>query len=90
MSIRYDGCVVRQAKGRPVDITTRREKQQKLMVQMLERRVRERAQQLYDERGQQDGRALEDWIKAESEILENSIAAPLYRRRKSQTSEVSA
>lgn len=61
------------------------------MVRTLERRVRERAQQLYDQRGQQEGRALEDWIKAEAEILENSIAASLYRRLKNQNSaEVTA
>ena len=80
-----------RSKGKSVDITAHREKQQKLMVQMLERRVRERAQQLYDQRGQQDGRALDDWIKAEAEILENSIAAPLYRRLKNQNpTEVTA
>lgn len=61
------------------------------MVRMLERRVRERAQQLYDERGQEDGRALDDWIKAEAEILEDNIVAPLYRRlRCPDSNEVSA
>lgn len=61
------------------------------MVRTLERRVRERAQQLYNERGQQDGRALDDWIKAEGEIVQGNIAAPLYRRLKIQnSSEVGA
>jgi hypothetical protein len=74
-----------------LDIETRRKKQQALMVRTLERRVRERAQQLYDEHGQQEGRALDDWIKAEAEILQDNIAAPLYRRLKSQnSSEVGA
>ena len=50
------------------------------MVRMVERKVRERAQQLYDERGQEDGRALQDWFQAESEVLENTIVAPLYRK----------
>lgn len=65
-----------------MDIETRRRKQRELMVQLVERKVRSRAQQLYDERGQGDGYALNDWVKAESEILENSILAPLYRRLK--------
>jgi len=65
-----------------VDIKTRRRKQQKLMVQMVERKVRSRAQQIYDERGQGDGHAIEDWVQAESEVLENSILAPLYHRLK--------
>ena len=67
-----------------MDIATRRKKQKELMARVLERRVRERAQQLYDERGQVEGQALEDWVRAESEIVENSIAGPLYRRLKNQ------
>jgi len=66
-----------------VDIEIRRQKQQELMVRMVERKVRERAQQLYDERGQEDGRALQDWFQAESEVLENTTIASLYRRMKS-------
>jgi len=50
------------------------------MVQMVERKVRSRAQQLYETRGQAEGKDLEDWFQAESEVLENSILAPLYRR----------
>ena len=63
-----------------VDIETRRKKQQALMVQLVERKVRSRAKQLYETRGQEDGQALQDWFQAESEVLENSILAPLYRR----------
>jgi hypothetical protein len=63
-----------------VDIETRRKKQQALMVQLVERKVRSRAKQLYETRGQGDGQALQDWFQAESEVLENSILAPLYRR----------
>ena len=63
-----------------MDIETRRKKQQKLMVQMVERKVRSRAQQLYENRGQAQGQELQDWFQAESEVLENSILAPLYRR----------
>ena len=67
-----------------MDIKTRREKQQKLMVKMVERKVRSRAQQLYENRGHGDGRALEDWVQAESEVLGNSILAPLYHRVKAE------
>lgn len=50
------------------------------MVQLIERKVRSRAKQLYETRGQQDGQELQDWFQAESEVLGNSILAPLYRR----------
>jgi len=63
-----------------VDIETRRKKQQTMMVQLVERKVRSRAKQLYETRGQEEGQALQDWFQAESEVLENSILAPLYRR----------
>jgi Protein of unknown function (DUF2934) len=63
-----------------VDIETRRKKQQALMVQLVERKVRSRAKQLYETRGEEDGQELQDWFQAESEVLENSILAPLYRR----------
>ena len=54
------------------------------MVQLVERKVRSRAQQLYETRGQQEGQDLEDWYQAESEVLDNSILAPLYRRLKTK------
>ena len=63
-----------------MDIEIRRQKQQALMVRMVERKVRSRAQELYEERGQGEGKELQDWFQAESEVLENSIVAPLYRR----------
>jgi Protein of unknown function (DUF2934) len=49
----------------------------------VERKVRSRAHQLYETRGQSAGQELQDWFQAESEVLENSILAPLYRRVKS-------
>jgi len=64
-----------------VDIKTRR---QKLMVQLVERKVRSRAQQLYETRGQGEGQELQDWYQAESEVLGNSILAPLYRRLRTE------
>lgn len=59
----------------------RTRERQKLMVGMLEKKIRLRARQLYEERGQADGKALEDWVKAESEMLKSSILAPLWAVR---------
>ncbi len=70
--------------GVAVDIETRRKKQQTLMVDLVARKVRSRAQQLYDTRGQEDGLALQDWVQAESEVLKNSILGPLYRRLRTE------
>lgn len=52
------------------------------MIRAVERRVRERAQQLYEEGGQVEGQALKDWVQAETEILDATTVAPLYRRLK--------
>jgi hypothetical protein len=57
------------------------------MVQMVERKVRSRAQQLYESRGQAEGQELQDWFQAESEVLENIIVGPLYRRVKTSQTE---
>jgi DUF2934 family protein len=63
-----------------VDIETRRKKQKALMRQMLERKVRSRAKELYESRGQAEGQDLQDWFQAESEAIENSTIASLYLR----------
>jgi Protein of unknown function (DUF2934) len=65
-----------------VDIETRRKKHQALMVRMVERKVRSRAQQIYESRGQGEGHDLQDWFQAESEVLENRLIGSLYRRTK--------
>ena len=70
-----------------MDIETRRKKQQTLMVQMVERKVRSRAQQIYETRGQTGGSDLQDWFQAESEIIQNSMVAPLYRRLRRASSD---
>jgi Protein of unknown function (DUF2934) len=70
-----------------VDSDTRRKKQQALMTEALERKIRLHAQRLYDERGQTGGSALEDWVQAESEVLGNSILEPLYRRSKGSVAD---
>ncbi|MGD0507494.1 MAG: DUF2934 domain-containing protein [Terriglobales bacterium] len=64
-----------------MDSVTRTRERQKLMVELLERKIRMRAQQLYDEHGQVEGRDLEDWVRAEKEILKSSILAPLWKKR---------
>ncbi|MGP0098769.1 MAG: DUF2934 domain-containing protein [Terriglobales bacterium] len=51
------------------------------MMELLERKIRLRARQLYEERGQAEGQDLEDWVQAESEILKSSILAPLWNKR---------
>jgi len=63
-----------------LDTDTRRKKQQALLTELLERKIRLHAQHLYDQRGQQEGLALQDWVEAETRVLENSILAPLYRK----------
>jgi len=59
---------------------------QKLMISMLEKKIRLRARQLYEERGRTDGRALEDWVRAEAEILKSSILRPLWTLREQMQS----
>ena len=64
-----------------VDSVTRTRERQKLLVELLERKIRLRADQLYNERGRVEGLALEDWVRAESEVLKSSILAPLWNAR---------
>jgi hypothetical protein len=64
-----------------VDSVTRNSERRKLMMDMLERKIRLRARQLYEERGRVEGRDLEDWIRAESEVLQSTVLAPLWNRR---------
>ena len=39
----------------------------------LESQIRLRAHELYQERGQEDGHDLEDWLRAEEEITEKKV-----------------
>ena len=64
-----------------MDSVTRTRERQKLMVDLLERKIRLRADQLYNERGRVEGLALEDWVRAESEVLKSGILAPLWNTR---------
>jgi hypothetical protein len=58
----------------------RTQKHHGLMLDLITRKIRVRAHQLYQERGYMDGHAVEHWLEAESEVLKTSILAPLYRR----------
>ena len=40
-----------------------------LMLDLIERKIRLRTEQLYEKRGQADVRVFEDWLKAISEAL---------------------
>lgn len=66
-----------------MDNDTRRQKQQALITELLERKIRLHAQQLYDKRGQTEGLALQDWVQAETAVLQSSSLALLYRRLRS-------
>jgi hypothetical protein len=67
-----------------VDTNTRRQKQQALITELLERKIRMHARQRYDQRGQTEGFALQDWFEAESEVLEKNVLAPLYRKTRGE------
>ena len=73
--------------GCDVDSETRTRERQRLMMDMLERKIRLRARQLYHQRGQEEGKALEDWIQAETEILKSSILAPLWSKGRQRSAE---
>lgn len=64
-----------------MDSVTRTRERQKLMVDLLARKIRLRADQLYNERGRVEGLALEDWVRAESEVLKSGVLAPLWNTR---------
>jgi hypothetical protein len=54
------------------------------MTELIERKIRLHAQRLYEQRGAGEGSALQDWVEAESQVLENSILAPLYRKSRAE------
>jgi len=63
-----------------VDKGTDTQKPHRLMLDLIERKIRLRAHQLYEERRDAAGSALSDWLQAESEVLNTSILAPIYWR----------
>ena len=73
-----------------MDSITRTQERQKLMLDLLERKIRLRAQQLYDERGRVEGCDLDHWVQAESEVLKSSILAPLWNKRRGREMALAA
>jgi hypothetical protein len=69
-----------------LDTDTRRQKQQALITDLLERKIRLHAQNLYEKRGQAEGLDVQDWVEAEAQVLGNSILAPLYRKTQASRS----
>jgi hypothetical protein len=54
------------------------------MSDLLERKIRLHAQHLYDQRGPAEGNALQDWVEAESRVLENTTLATFYRKTRAE------
>jgi len=71
---------MRDQPGAAVARGTSTQERDRAIVDLVERRIRLRAYLLYEKRGHLEGFALEDWLKAESEVLKTSILAPLYGR----------
>ena len=65
-----------------VNSEQRMRERQKLMLTMLENKIRLRARQLYEERGKVEGKALDDWTQAETEVVGSGILGPLWSSRK--------
>ena len=42
---------------------------------VIEEKVRQRAYELFQQRGCEDGHAMEDWLQAEAEILKERVPA---------------
>jgi hypothetical protein len=47
------------------------------MLDLIERKIRFHTDRLYEEREHAEGRELEDWLKAASEVLRTTVLAPL-------------
>jgi hypothetical protein len=50
----------------------------------IEERIRRRAYELYEQRGREDGFALDDWLQAEAEILGKQKGQKVKAARGSQ------
>ena len=57
--------------GKPVTSSV----QQKVGTEELQDRIRERAFELYEQRGCQDGHDLDDWLQAEAETTRQEVAS---------------
>jgi hypothetical protein len=56
----------------------------KLVLEIIERKIAVRAYDIFQSRGNAEGNALDDWLRAEEEILGQSISAPLYLRNEAR------
>ncbi len=50
-----------------------------LVIEVIKQKIAARAHELYEERGGARGAELDDWLRAEDEILGQSISKPLFR-----------
>jgi hypothetical protein len=66
----HDGDVVAQNGVQPTTNTTNASSEQHNSPAISEEAIRQRAYELYEQRGGDDGRHHEDWFRAEQEILE--------------------
>ncbi len=53
----------------------------------LEDQIRERAYELYESRGREDGHDLEDWLRAEEEIAREKVRSIAARSRPADAPE---
>ncbi len=65
-----------------------RDNVRQLLIELIRHKIAVRAYELYQERGAAAGRELDDWLKAEEEILSHSISAPLYARRDDRAAQL--
>ena len=59
-------------------MTRSKEEARLLLREVLERKVSERAYQLYLARGAAHGYDLDDWLRAEQDVLGQSVKKPLF------------
>jgi hypothetical protein len=48
-----------------------------LLHQFVERKIELLAYERYEQRGRVDGQAIDDWLRAEAEVLQTTILSPL-------------
>ncbi len=56
-------------------------------LELTEEYIRERAYQLYEQRGRQDGHDVEDWLQAEAEIFGEKSSASEDKKEKESESD---
>ena len=56
----------------PTD-TNKKPSTRKVSSEKIEDQIRQRAYELYEARGREDGHDLEDWLRAEEEVMEQKV-----------------